>query len=154
MQFIEKSYKAQSQHWSEDKHDEERQKVHQTWFEEDTINYWRQFRMYDPVSNCMNATKNNSWLTIGDGRYGLDAITMIRSGYTNVSASDLYDGLLKESKANGLLHNIYKEKAENLSFKDETFDYILCKEAFHHCPRPMIALYEMLRVAKRGGRTY
>jgi len=27
---------------------------------------------------------------------------------------------------------------------------VLCKEAFHHFPRPMVALYEMLRVARKA----
>lgn len=30
------------------------------------------------------------------------------------------------------------------------FDFVLCKESYHHFPRPPIALYEMLRVARRG----
>jgi hypothetical protein len=39
---------------------------------------------------------------------------------------------------------------ESLSFDDFEFDYILCKESYHHFPRPMLALYEMLRVARKG----
>jgi SAM-dependent methyltransferase len=39
---------------------------------------------------------------------------------------------------------------EALSFDDETFDFVLCKETFHHLPRPYIGLYEMLRVSKVG----
>ncbi|WP_158308790.1 methyltransferase domain-containing protein [Desulfocurvibacter africanus] len=42
------------------------------------------------------------------------------------------------------------ENAEKLSFANGSYDYLLCKEAFHHFPRPMIALYEMLRVARKG----
>jgi SAM-dependent methyltransferase len=41
--------------------------------------------------------------------------------------------------------NFQKENAEQLSFEDESFDFVLCKEAYHHFPRPMIALYEMIR---------
>ena len=32
----------------------------------------------------------------------------------------------------------------------ESFDYVLIKEAFHHFPRPWIALYEAFRVCKKG----
>lgn len=35
-------------------------------------------------------------------------------------------------------------------FKNEAFDYVFCKESYHHFPRPMIALYEMLRVARKA----
>jgi SAM-dependent methyltransferase len=42
------------------------------------------------------------------------------------------------------------ENAESLSFQDSVFDYVFCKESYHHFPRPMLALYEMLRVAKSG----
>ena len=42
------------------------------------------------------------------------------------------------------------ENAESLSFEDEAFNFVLCKEAYHHFPRPMIALYEMLRVARKA----
>lgn len=33
---------------------------------------------------------------------------------------------------------------------DDSFDFIHCKSAYHHFPRPMIALYEMIRVAKNA----
>ena len=42
------------------------------------------------------------------------------------------------------------ENAEKLSFDDNEFDYVFCKESYHHFPRPYIALYEMLRVAKKA----
>lgn len=42
------------------------------------------------------------------------------------------------------------ENAENLSFIDLSLDYILCKESYHHFPRPYAGLYEMVRVARKG----
>src|SRR5690606_20050300 len=33
---------------------------------------------------------------------------------------------------------------------DGTYDIVFCKEAFHHFPRPYMALYEMIRVAKEA----
>ena len=48
------------------------------------------------------------------------------------------------------IKNYKIENAENLSFEDKTIDFILCKESYHHFPRPMVALYEMLRVARNG----
>jgi SAM-dependent methyltransferase len=37
-----------------------------------------------------------------------------------------------------------------MSYGDNAFDFIYCKESYHHFPRPPIALYEMLRVARIG----
>ncbi|MCX7986598.1 MAG: class I SAM-dependent methyltransferase, partial [Bacteroidales bacterium] len=43
-----------------------------------------------------------------------------------------------------------KENAEQLSVPDNSYDYVSCREALHHFPRPYLALYEMLRVSKKG----
>ena len=37
-----------------------------------------------------------------------------------------------------------------MSFQDKSIEFILCKESYHHFPKPTIALYEMLRVAKQA----
>lgn len=42
------------------------------------------------------------------------------------------------------------ENAEKLSSPNETLDFVLCKESYHHFTRPMLALYEMLRVATKA----
>jgi SAM-dependent methyltransferase len=42
------------------------------------------------------------------------------------------------------------ENAEAIRADADAFDYVLCKEAYHHFPRPPIALYEMLRVARKA----
>jgi SAM-dependent methyltransferase len=42
------------------------------------------------------------------------------------------------------------QNAEQLTYNDGAFDYILCKESYHHFPRPYAALYEMIRVAKKA----
>jgi hypothetical protein len=35
-----------------------------------------------------------------------------------------------------------------LTYNDNSFDYVVCKEAFHHFPRAYLGLYEMIRVSK------
>jgi SAM-dependent methyltransferase len=39
---------------------------------------------------------------------------------------------------------------EDLSFKDETFDWVFVHAGLHHCASPHRALCEMLRVSKKG----
>jgi ubiquinone/menaquinone biosynthesis C-methylase UbiE len=119
-----------------------------TWLEKDTVDAWRHRRMYcalDPILETEKAT----WLTIGDGRYGKDSKYISDRG-GDVLASDLCDFLLREAKEMGFISKFSKQNAESLTFEDTSFDYIFCKESYHHFPRPMIALYEMLRVASKG----
>ena len=87
-------------------------------------------------------------MTVGDGRYGTDANALIKMGVKEVLCTDFSDILLKKGKAVGFINEFSKENCECLSFDDHSFDYVLCKEAYHHFPRPAIALYEMLRVCR------
>ncbi len=45
-------------------------------------------------------------------------------------------------------------RGDNLEFPDETFDYILCKDSFHHFKNPVKTLQEMYRVLKKDGYIY
>jgi ubiquinone/menaquinone biosynthesis C-methylase UbiE len=119
----------------------------ETWKSFDTIDAWRHKRMYDSVLPLISADPLSKWLTIGDGRYGSDANYLIRNHVTNVLATSIADTLLKKSKEDGFIAEYKVENAERLSFEDNSFDFVFCKESYHHFPRPMIAFYEMLRVA-------
>ncbi len=142
----EQSYLKQSQIFSDKS--EEHIKLAETWFDETTADFWLHNRMYEAV-DCIS-DKNSSWLTVGDGRWGLDSIRMKKRGIRQVLPTDLCETLLKESKERGFIENYSVENAEKLSFKDNSFDYVFCKESYHHFPRPYIALYEMLRVASKA----
>lgn len=120
-----------------------------TWLEKETVDAWRHDRMYQSLGAILVADSKADWLTVGDGRYGNDAGFLLQQG-CNAVASDISDLLLKEANEKGHIAEYKKENAEALSFRDDEFDYVLCKESYHHFPRPMLALYEMLRVAKKG----
>jgi ubiquinone/menaquinone biosynthesis C-methylase UbiE len=120
-----------------------------TWLESETVDAWRHDRMYQSLNAVVGADPKATWLTIGDGRYGNDATCLLRQGCDAVAA-DISDLLLKEAKDNGYISDYRTENAEALSCRNDEFDYVLCKEAYHHFPRPMLALYEMLRVARKG----
>lgn len=92
--------------------------------------------------------KGDSWLTVGDG-LGIDAAFIKRNG-GYATASDLSDKVLLNIKSQGFIDDGRIENAEKLSAADNSIDYICCKEAYHHFPRPHISFYEMLRVAKKG----
>jgi len=42
------------------------------------------------------------------------------------------------------------QDTERLSFGDESFDYAFIAASLHHLPRPLVGLYELIRVAKHG----
>ena len=89
---------------------------------------------------------NKTWLTIGDYS-GLEANYLLQKNQ-NAVASDLSDAMLKEAKSEGLVKEYSKQNVEKLTYNDNSFDYIVCKEAFHHFPRAYLGLYEMIRVSK------
>jgi SAM-dependent methyltransferase len=143
----EQSYKRQSQIFSDES--EEHMKLTESWFDETTADYWLHSQMYEAV-DCIKDMERASWLTIGDGRWGLDSIRIKKRGFSKVTSTDICETLLKESKKRGLIDNYHVENAEKLSFPDNSFDFVFCKESYHHFPRPYIALYEMLRVASKA----
>jgi SAM-dependent methyltransferase len=42
------------------------------------------------------------------------------------------------------------EDGEKLSFSDDSFDYTFIAASLHHFPRPILGLYELMRVSKEG----
>jgi ubiquinone/menaquinone biosynthesis C-methylase UbiE len=150
MQFNHRLYDRHINNWKIEQFDPERIKVQQTWFREDTVDFWRHERMYEAVFRCLASKKTSKWMTVGDGRYGLDAIRMLRRGFTSVLATDIAGNMLQAAREMRLLSDFSVENLESLSQTDDAFDYILCKETLHHLPRPYIGLYEMIRVAKHA----
>ena len=147
--FVEKSYRQNQGHYAEHVCTGDLAEHASCWLNADTVDSWRHQRMYSCLDPIIERDMPASWLTIGDGRYGADS-RYIRSKGGTASPSDIDDSLLKEANEKGLLDGFYRENAERLSFSSDSFDYVLCKESYHHFPRPMLALYEMLRVAKNG----
>jgi ubiquinone/menaquinone biosynthesis C-methylase UbiE len=90
----------------------------------------------------------NNWLTVGDYN-GVEANFLIENGQ-NITASDLSDAVLTEVSKQKYISAYKAINVENITFDDNSFDYVFCKEAFHHFPRPYIGLYEMLRVADKA----
>lgn len=123
-------------------------KLLDTWKQFDTVDAWRHKRMYDSLLTLIKFYPTAKWLTVGDGRYGTDANYLIRHNIKNVLATSISVDLLKIARAEGFIQDYKVENAEKLSFDNETFEFVLCKESYHHFPRPMIAFYEMLRVSK------
>lgn len=137
------------EHWNTFLQDDKQRSFYEAWWHKDRIGFWRAERLLAPVLEVLASTKNSSWLTIGDGA-GTDAWILHEAGFENVLATDLDDTVLKETHRRGYIRCYQTANAEKLDFPDNSFDYIVCKEALHHMSRPYMAIYEMLRVARYG----
>lgn len=136
-------------HWSEFLHDNQQRSLYDSWWRPGTVNYWRHTRLLAPVLEVLQGLREHSWLTIGDGA-GTDAWRLGQAGFKTVLATDLDDTVLKQTQASGYIERYQIENAEKLSFSDNSFDFVLCKEALHHMSRPYLAIYEFFRVARYG----
>lgn len=146
----ERSHEAHSL-WYEDKFQSEQEKldVIEKWKydqKNNTINKWLQQRYLSLINPLVRNA--HTWLSIGDP-YGFDAY-YLRQRNQDVTATDIAGTFFPIVKEQGIIDKYAIENAEHLSFGDNSFDYVLCKEAYHHFPRPYLAVYEMLRVAKEA----
>ena len=143
--FSQKSYQKHATHYDEPHNSKN---AHTTsWTQETSVDAWRHTRMYRTINPILETDVDANWLTVGDGRFGRDARYIQEHG-GDALPTDISDTLLKQALISGDIQQYQVENAEALSFQDNAFDYVFCKESYHHFPRPMIALYEMLRVAK------
>lgn len=143
-------YDRHKEEWEKVISDPGRSEIGDTWFDDDTLDAWRHSRMRSKVLPIILGDKEATWLTVGDGRYGTDAHQLLMFGAKSVHATDVSDLLLREGFHRGFISSYSEENAESLSFLDNSFDYVFCKESLHHFPRPYAALYEMFRVARKG----
>lgn len=144
MDFSKVSYEIHEKH-HEERHDSA---LVEAWLQTDTVDYWRQKRFYSLLDPVLENEAFN-WLTIGDGRMGSDAHYILSKG-RKAFCTDISDHYLKIAKGKGLIEEFQTENAESMTFQSESFDFVLCKEAYHHFPRPYVALGEMLRVSRKG----
>jgi ubiquinone/menaquinone biosynthesis C-methylase UbiE len=111
-----------------------------------SIDAWRHRRMLASALPVVKAFPQARWLTVGDGAFGSDAF-FLRSFGIDVTATSISTHTLEIAHAQGLIDKYAAENAEALSLPDNAVDFVLCKESFHHFPRPALAFYEMLRIA-------
>lgn len=147
--FQEVSYQKHTNSFVEYEQDGIKAEQAKSWFDNDSVDAWRHNRMYQILDPIIEEEAQSTWVTVGDGRYGKDAKYILNKG-SEATATDISESLLIEANKLGYISKYKKENAEALSFSDASFDYAFCKEAYHHFPRPMVALYEMLRVADKA----
>jgi hypothetical protein len=136
------SYRRHSQH-------EETGELPSIYTKPMSVDAWRHTRMLATVLPLVRSCPDATWMTIGDGRYGSDAFFLERHG-VNVTATSLTTTSLRLAHESGHITKYRAENAECLSASDDSYDFVLCKESYHHFPRPPVAFYEMFRVASQA----
>lgn len=147
--FHEKSYQRHQSHYDDHAENGNLAGDARKWLLEDTVNAWRHTRMHRLLDPLLESRENSLWLTVGDGRYGQEAHYILEHGSKAV-ATDISDTLLREGARAGYIYDYSCQNAEALTYQDKEFDFVLCKESLHHFPRPFRALYEMIRVSRKG----
>lgn len=146
--FENKSYSAH-QDWLSSSFPEKQALLNKIGFyinKKDTVLYWRHTRSFDFLSPLFK--QQNKWLTVGDC-FGSDSV-FIASKNQLVLPTDLDDVGLKAAQEIGFIKDFATQNAEKMNLADNAYDYILCSEVYHHFPRPYMAMYEMIRVAKKA----
>lgn len=138
--------------WSYTRHIDEESKQHSlpsVYLRPDSIDTWRHVRMLRTSLPLLEEYPGAKWITFGDGNFGSDSHFLAKNG-GDALATSISDATLKVGFDKGFIKKFRAENAEKVSASDNEFDFSFCKEAYHHFPRPSIAFYEMLRVAKIG----
>jgi len=111
----------------------------------DFINY---YPLKKAISLLPFSLKGKTVLNICCGD-GFEAEYFVKLG-AKVTVSDISEEAVKAarrrcSKVKGVVAD-----AENLPFKDESFDLIIIREGLHHLPNPYKGIAEITRVSRRG----
>ncbi len=146
---------SSNREWSYERHTRHEQQIADAamlpscYVSPDTVDNWRHLRLREGLLPILAHGPGSSWLTIGDGNYGSDAYFLNQHG-ANAVATSLTDTTLVVAAEKGFISEYRAENAECLSAADQSVDYTLCKEAYHHFPRPAVAFYEMMRVSRKA----
>lgn len=132
-----------------DKNNPERARGAQLLLDENTVAYLIHAQQLEKCLPLLENFPGASWLTLGDGRMAFEARFLQKHG-AKAMPTNLDPTLLEECKARGDIGDYSVENMEELSFANKSFDFVCCKDSLHHCLSPYKALYEMLRVARKG----
>jgi ubiquinone/menaquinone biosynthesis C-methylase UbiE len=87
---------------------------------------------------------------------GYFCVELARRGSFSITGLDISHTFVKIAAKNaeeaGVEVDFQQGSASNLPFPRGSFDFLLCRAAFKNFARPVIALQEMCRVLKPGGR--
>lgn len=133
---------------------EKNKKVFNKWapYYDSSLFQWGMKKFHNPVFEEIDFSKKPKILDISCGTGELlKAIS--EKGRSHLFGVDIAEKMLKVARKK-LPSTVYLKKADihQLPFPDNFFDYVISTEAFHHYHNQEIALKEMVRVSKFGGK--
>lgn len=149
MNVAEEAYALQTRHNKHTASETEFSRLHESYLDLESLYSQDAYRLGFELGEFFGKW-NYSVVTIGDGRIGMDAVRLKIHGAKHVLPTDVSADMLELGKSRGIIDEYSVENAERMSFADNAFDFTFCRHAYHHMPRPWIAVYEMLRVARKG----
>lgn len=112
--------------------------------------------MRNDVAELANIRQGSRVLDVGCGTGYTTEAVLKRLELGEVNGIDLTPQQLRKAarklKPEEVALNLSRGDAENLPFKDETFDAVVSVGALEYFPHPKRAVQEMARVVKPGGR--
>lgn len=131
--------------------------VHLEWEESYRTKWNERFyeEAFDYIIKVLNPPKGSTFLDVGCGPCA-HSMRLARRGFY-VQATDFSESVLKmaesQVRSSGLQDKIklQRENILSFSFKDQSFDYILCWGVLMHIPDIEKAILEISRILKRGG---
>ena len=125
---------------------------HKSWWylRTDNTAYMRSTHPFTMASDFFNAISPKTVLNLGDSRGGAESVYFKNIGWKSLPC-DYITTVLKIAKEEiGFIDDYAEQDMEDMTFNNDSFDYVITKESLHHLSRPYSAIYEMLRVAKEG----
>jgi SAM-dependent methyltransferase len=102
------------------------------------------------IVELLEPVSEGRYLDVGTGT-GTDALALASGLGVEVVGVDVSRTMVDEARRRGL-REAHVARAESLPFPDASFDGCWADRTFQHLAEPEIALAEMVRVAKPGGR--
>ena len=92
-------------------------------------------------------------LVVCGGPYDRDVL--LNAGFEEVTVTNLSSISVHGGEENSNINDYHPycweyQDAENLSYDDDSFDYVIVRDGLHHCASPHRAVCEMIRVARKG----
>lgn len=110
-------------------------------------------KMYQGVMDKLRMQPFESLLDVGCGTGTILSMVLREYKSAKISGIDISEEMLKKaSAALGDSAELINGDSDNLPWKDNSFDVIVCNASFHHYPEPKKVLMEMRRVLKPNGR--
>ena len=128
---------------------------------EKSIDYDKVSKIYDNVRvgdpemvhqilQGVNLDRDSLVLDVGCGT-GNNTLLFAETTHAQVTGLDISYGMLEKAREKSKQVPLVQAPADNLSFTNETFQFVFMTEVIHHLPNPQSSINDIHRVLKKEG---